>query len=511
MSPTSASSVPVSTVQSPVGIAWPRLLLAFAFLLFIFQELPYFQTRWIEDESSYADAALTFSREGRIHMSMYPPTDVGSVVDVRPPAMSMALGGVFKVLGLGVWQARLLGFLGGLAAILATYLLGVYLGSEWLGALAALLAATDSMLFVAGRTTRPETVVAFLNVLTALLFLSAMRRNSWLTALVAGLVAGLSINFHINGAIAPITMGLWALYEYGFKVWQKPVAWAFAITVAVCITPYVWWITSDDVHHRAYLDMQSLGTQVPFSKFHGEVMRFSEFIGAGNFKLPLPVAIPVRAPIAMLIIAGLVVLFVRNRRLFWYLTLFLVAHMGWWYYLANKNVRYTAVAAPLFGLIVAGAAISLASTRKYRWIAVTALIVYAVIGIGGNVYVNNRFRDADYVTLTAQLRQAVPAGTTVYGANTFWLALYDRRYYSYDRSLFDYTVANLKPQYLILYDRVMMHGSGMGVDNFGEVRTKATAFVQSHGEKVAVIPSRFYGDLEIYRVTDGTGAASVSK
>jgi 4-amino-4-deoxy-L-arabinose transferase-like glycosyltransferase len=490
-------------------IVSPRILLAFACLFFILQEFPYFQTRWIEDESSYADAALTFAREGRIHMSMYPPTDVGSIVDVRPPAMSITLGGMYKAVGLGVWQSRLLGFLSAIAAILVTYLLGAYLGSEWIGAIAALLLATDSMLFVAGRTTRPEGVEAFLNVLTALLFLVAMRRNSWLIALAAGLVAGLSMNFHINGAIAPITMGLWALYEYGVNVWRKPVAWAFAITVAACIAPYLLWINADELHHRAYVDMQSLGTQVPFTKFHGEVMRFSEFIGVGNLKM-LPVAIPVRAPIAILIIAGLVVLYIRNRRLFWYLALCLSAHLGWWYYLANKNVRYTAVAAPLFGLIVAGAAISFASTPKRRWISAAACILYGVIGIAGNLYLVNRFKDADYVTLTAQLRQAIPAGATTYGANTFWLALYDRRYYSYDRAAFDYTMANLKPQYLILYDRVMMHGSGLG-DNFEEVRTKAAAFVQTHGEKVAAIPSKFYGDLEIYRVIDGATPSSLPK
>ena len=47
----------------------PRILVALACLLFILQELPWFQTRWIEDESSYSDAAWTFSREGRIRMS----------------------------------------------------------------------------------------------------------------------------------------------------------------------------------------------------------------------------------------------------------------------------------------------------------------------------------------------------------------------------------------------------------------------------------------------------------
>jgi 4-amino-4-deoxy-L-arabinose transferase-like glycosyltransferase len=511
MGSVNANSVLISNDGPRRVILSPRMLLAVACLLFCFQQLPYFQSRWIEDESSYSDAAWTFAHDGRIHMSMFPPTDVASVADVRPPAMAIALGGMFRIVGLGVWQARLLPLLGALAAILVTYLLGAYLAGEWVGAVGALLVATDSLLFVAGRTTRPEGVEAFLNTLAALLFMVAMRRDSWMAALAAGLVAGLSINFHINGAIAPIAMALWAIYEYGLKVWRKPVAWTFAFTAALCIVPYVLWINMDALHHRAYVEMRTLGTEIPFSKFHGEIMRYSDFIGIGSSKLPLPIQVPVRAPVAMLIVASLGVLYVRNRRLFWYLGLFLAAHMGWWYYLANKNVRYTAVAAPLFALIVAAGCMSLASTPKHRKIVAALCLLYGAIGIAGNAYLVNRFKNADYVAVTAQLRQAVPEGATVYGANTFWLALHDRRYYSYDRSGFDYAIANLKPQYLILYDRVMMHGSGLGADDFGAVRTKAAAFVQAHGEKVTDISNQFYGDLAIYRVIDAADVSSQPK
>ncbi len=429
-------------------------------------------------------------------MSMYPPIDVGSVVDVRPPAMPIVLGSFFKVFSLGIWQARLLPFLGALGAVFVTYLLGSYLLGEWVGAVASLLVATDSMLFVAGRTARPEGVVAFLGTLTALLFIRAIRQDSWTIALAAGLVAGISMNFHINGAIAPIAMGLWALYEYGWKVWQKPVAWAFAVTVALCIVPYVVWMNVDDLHRRAYSEMRALATTLPYSHFHGEVMRYSDFIGFGSIRLR-PVAIPARAPIAIFILGSLGILYARNRRLCWYLALFLVAHMGAWYYLANKNVRYTAIAAPLFALIVVAGCLSFATTPKRRQIAVGVCLVYGLIGLVGNLYLVKRFRNADYVTLTAQLQRAIPPGSTAFGAHTFWLALHDRRYYSFDRSPFDYTIANLKPEYLILYDRVFLTGSEYE-DNL--LRDQFTSYVKNNAKKIAVIPSEFYGNLEIYRV-----------
>jgi hypothetical protein len=176
--------------------------------------------------------------------------------------------------------------------------------------------------------------------------------------------------------------------------------------------------------------------------------------------------------------------------------------MGWWLYLANKTVRYTAVTAPVFGLIVATAAVSFSTSTKRRRLAVAACLLYAANQIAGNAFLVWRFRHADYSRVGAELRHAIPAGATVYGANTFWLALHDRRYYSYDRSPFDYAITKLKPAYLILYDRVMLGGSGFGADDFGEVRTKAVEFVRTHGEKTAAISNAFYGNLEIYEVYD---------
>ena len=63
------------------------------------------------------------------------------------------------------------------------------------------------------------------------------------------------MNFHVNGSIAPLTMGLWALYEYRIQVWRKPVAWAFAIVVILFSVPYLLWVNQDplrfDIDRRA--------------------------------------------------------------------------------------------------------------------------------------------------------------------------------------------------------------------------------------------------------------------
>jgi hypothetical protein len=329
-----------------------------------------------------------------------------------------------------------------------------------------------------------------------------MRRNSRLSALAAGVVSGIAINFHINGVIAPLAMALWALYEYRLNIWRQSVCWCFAVPVVALAVPYVVWVSADPVHLRAYREMQALGTvmqQAP-SRVQGELVRMRDFLGMANQKLNLPIAVPARAPVAILIVIGVAVLYARNRRLFAYIGILLIACLGWWFYLANKSVRSTAVGAPVFAIVVAAAAVLFSTTPRRRQAAILACLIYAVDQIAGNLYLVYRFRSADYVGLTAQLRNTIPPQESVYGASTFWLALYDRRYTSYDRAPFEYTMANLKPRFLILNDRVLLHGSGFGADDFADVRVKANAFVHDHADKTAVLSSPFYGDLEIYKV-----------
>ena len=106
------------------------------------------------------------------------------------------------------------------------------LASPSVGVVAALLVATDNMLFVAARTARPEGIVTGLNAVAFLLFWAAIKRASKTAAAAAGGVAGLAMNFHINGAIAPIGIGLWVLYEYRAAVWLKAVVWIFVLAVS---------------------------------------------------------------------------------------------------------------------------------------------------------------------------------------------------------------------------------------------------------------------------------------
>src|ERR1051325_8038998 len=134
-------------------------------------------------------------------------------------------------------------------------------------------------------------------------------------------------------------MGAWALYEYRVNIWRKAVPWAFAAVVLASVLPFVLWAMSDEAHRRAYAEVTGVATTIEHaSRLQGELVRYSDFAGVGNQKLPLPVRIPVRGHIVLSIIAALGVLYVRSRRVFWHLFLLIIVLMVWGYFVCDQRV-----------------------------------------------------------------------------------------------------------------------------------------------------------------------------
>jgi hypothetical protein len=215
------------------------------------------------------------------------------------------------------------------------------------------------------------------------------------------------------------------------------------------------------------------------------------------------VKIPVRAHIAIAIVVSAIILWRFNRTATLDLAVFAVVNIVWLSFLVNKTARYFAISAPLFALALALAGVYL--IRRASWPRTTAWALALVFGsqLAGNAVILYTFRTADYRKVTDQLRTAIPPEGSVWGITTFWLALNDHRYYSYDRTPLDYAIATLKPDYLILNDRVMLHGIGYGTDDFKDMRERANAFAKRSAILFAKAPDPFYGPLEIYRVCYG--------
>lgn len=474
-------------------------------LLFLAQQLPLFQHRWVEDESWQSIPAYALITEGRIRNPTFADTDDEFAVAVKPPAHTLVLAPIFKLFGVGVAQARLPSLLAGLGVVVFTFLLGRELAGPTAGIVSAWLVTADNSLFVAGRTARPEVFSALCAVLAALLVLRPQAARRVVPALGGGLIVGVAMMFHPNGmATAVATGGLLAM-QSGRQFWRDKRLWACVAGVALVVAAFLVWSHSSPAHSEAFARTYSRGENVPLlTKIQSETSRYADFLGVGNLRLNFPVPIPVRAHIVAAIVVAFVVLAWKQRRTFAVLAMLSVPYLLWWMYLPNKSARYFAVVAPFFALALAAAACAFAAERKWRVRAIAACVIVGLSQLAGNLFLLYKSRPASYVVVERELRQLIPPGSSVYGAITFWVALHDRAYYSYERMPFEYAIAKRRPEYLILNDRVMVKGMGWGLDDWGKLRTTANAFAREHGELAGRVSNPFYGDLEIYRVKYGS-------
>jgi 4-amino-4-deoxy-L-arabinose transferase-like glycosyltransferase len=494
------SGLPGSGLSVSRKLATLWMLLVACALLAV-QALPYFQYRWVEDESWYSMPAVSLLRTGELRNPAMPATELESQVDTRPPLMPWSLAVAFRVLGFRVAAARLGEFLAAMLTLLVVYAIGRELGNSLAGLIAALFVASDNFLVLAARTARPEAWVMLCAACAFLLILRSHSRDSWEIALAAGFVAGSACLFHPLGLAWFFGLSLLLLFQERRGILRSPRAYAFVVAFALSLLPFVIWLFSSPQHIAAarYLYGQSSGGTLMLV-LAKEKLRILDFLGVSNQRLRLPFPLPLRLHIALAIAAAFIVLLRRKPRVFWPLAILVTTCLIWLLKLPNPTARYYAVAAPLFGLAVGFAVTALAGTRWHAAaVAVCALCI--VSQVGGTVLLLFQARHADYPTLTAELRAAIPAGHSCYAAMTFQFALFDRECHCYDRTPFSYTAEVQKPEYMILGDRVMMNGSGLGDDNFEDLRKQAFAFVERVGYLSARIEDPFYGDLRVYRIT----------
>jgi hypothetical protein len=227
----------------------------------------------------------------------------------------------------------------------------------------------------------------------------------------------------------------------------------------------------------------------------------------GSTRVNLPLHVPTRLHIALALLLSAFVLFRYDRELFKTILCLIVPAMFWWAYERNLTPRYMATGSPYLALLLAGAVVALWNFKP-RWrkaVGVCAALLL-LSQVAGNYLLIYLYRQADYSAVTRQLRAVIPADAHVFGALTFWMSLNDMPYYSWNRTSVKYAVEH-GSNYLILNDRVLLHGSGQGTDDWIERRTEAADFVRDHATLIGHVNNAFYGDLEIYRINAPVAAS----
>lgn len=458
------------------------------------------RTRWVEDENWLGNGSWTLVQEGRLRMPIF-PADPRYEADVSIPVHHAGMAAAFRVFGLGVAQARATSALAGIATLVAVFFLGLELGGPYCALFAGWLLAGDTFLVIASRTARPEAYSVAFCWLALLLYLRAIRAESGRLALLSGLTLGVASVNHPLALPFVLAIGIFLLSRYGWDVWRRAPAWCFSLGVLVPVALYAVWCFSDAAHIACFKNVYLARAGDPMlARIVGEPSRWADFIGLGSQRVATGLRVPVRLHVAVFLIAAFWYLFRQRRSLFAPAATLLALNLLWWVYLVNKGPRYIVMLSPLFALVL-GWVISQSRGTSWRKLALAVFALVMATQLASNAYWIYKYRHVDYPVLAGRLRSVIPAHASAYGATTFWLALHDRTYYAYDRTPWDFALQKLKPEYLILNDRVMVHGSGQGSDDFASLRSNLTDFVRAHGTIAGRVPDDFYGDLEIYRVT----------
>jgi hypothetical protein len=470
--------------------------------------------------------------------------------------------GIFRLFGVGVFQARLTSLVWGGLLLLVVYWLGRRYWSRSVGLAATTLLAVSNPFMIGTHTLRPDVEVVTM-VLGALLLaersldtapaargLDARRRRSLVWAFAAGLVLGLIVDTHPNGVAFFPLVGLVYPLRQGWRVFlRRTEVWAFAAGIVAAALYYLavrfvpdpvgfmtalgYWVGVD----KAPPALRSAGG--PLAKLGGmltsELLRYWDYFGEEPLELAvvalgllggLWMAVRGSYP-ARLILLGLgfafvfFVIAVSSKSKF-YMLLTFPLYMLLLARVLERIADWIGRLAPsptLFALQDSGQSISQSPPpplpRKGEgaggWgLAVLALMVIGVMvwpfKLDDRVWENyiraRRYREGqEYLQLTSRLNELAGPGARILAPPVYWIGLQDHPYsdiYVYERVERQFGMT--PAQFL---DEVRPDFVITDAKIATERRVERLLYneLDSRAKYELVVRHKTYGDVAVYRLT----------
>ena len=363
------------------------------------------------------------------------------------PLFPLMQAGLFKLIGVGVFEMRLLAVLFGLALIFVVFLVGSHIADWRVGALSVVLMtalrispggdSTGILLLDRARINRYDIAVPVFGLLAFWAFVRARgtRHHSWYFA--TGLLTGLASLSHLFGVFwLPLFLALSLAARSG----GVPRTRAAVLVLSGFALPWLPWLVyiasgwSDFVGQMRFVSER-------LEIFNPSFYRSNALHGGGPISVDwfvtvirdLPLARPgawtviVGIPIAVLVIAWTTR---RDRdrygtaRMF---ALFSLAQLLMFVALLRvKTINYMIGLWPLAALMLAWLGIWLWDRRKSS-VRVVILMLFALILGEGTLRIVHAAaaarRAATYEQYTSQIARCIPAGSRVIGLQHYWLGL----------------------------------------------------------------------------------------
>jgi 4-amino-4-deoxy-L-arabinose transferase-like glycosyltransferase len=219
------------------------------------------------------------------------------------PLYMLFMGAVYRVLGAGIWQARLLSVSSGLAAVLLTFALGRTLHNWPVGLLAAaVLCSLQLSLFMAGsgvpfldiaRVVRYDIMVPVWGLMASLCFIWAHERGRSWAYLSCGVCIGLAALSNAYGVLFLPVLGLCLLWADGLGALRSRPLYLLLLGCLLAGVPWALYIARDPAGFVGQMTIQSSRNRFDFFNpafyWHNlldERHRYASWVGA-HFSRPV--------------------------------------------------------------------------------------------------------------------------------------------------------------------------------------------------------------------------------
>jgi 4-amino-4-deoxy-L-arabinose transferase-like glycosyltransferase len=453
------------------------------------------------------------------------------------PLMSLLEGANTRLLGMGLFQWRLLAAMAGVLTLALTFRVGRWLvgvraallaltllvGWQWAHAEPTQMTRTGIPLMDVARIVRHDILVAPLGLAAWWAFLRQRRTGRWPYALLAGVLTGLAGLAHVYGLFWAAAFLLCLLVE-GF--WRRRAEWrtglwiltgtlACWLPVAAFIWPYPADFAAQSIQSRGRFEL--LSPRFYLDNVLSEVHRYS-------FGWHQPGAL--LSPGAWVLLLGLPAAWLglawqaagrKDGRALWLAAPALVLPLLLAVLIKPKTYNYLVAVAPVFALLLAWGVTQLVSAapRAGRILVVAGVAVLLAQGtaslVRATVVGAAEARPADTYT---QLRALIPPGARVIGHQQYWPGLYDRTFRSFGVAFmlagpdmnptpvsFRQALEQTQPEY-VLIDPVMraVFEDWSSAEAASNTR-QFWAFMDAHrAQLVTTITSGAETPLEVYRL-----------
>ena len=435
------------------------------------------------------------------------------------PLHPLLLAGVFKVLGVGLAQARLETVLLSAVTLVLTFTLGARLFNAWVGAIAVALLVlvrwtgltyvqpTGIPLVDFARVARYDPLVPAIGLGAFHVYLSVRQSAPSWPYLIAGAIAGLAGLAHLYGLFWVPALVLLAVWDGR----RQALAWLVAGAVLPWL-PYGAYVLSDLPDWRGQTAIYASRFEVLNAAWYIQNI-VQEYHRYGPGLGPIGVMWLARPGFWLALLGLPLSLLVLGRRALRggdaaaraILVPALLFPMLFAVFITLKLVNYTLIELPMFALAL-GWGVSTAWSREWSRPVLGAIAV-AVLIEGGVALSRLEQPASPYPVFAAQIRQYLPPGARVLGLHTYWFGLEDFDYRSFlvplnlaDEVLpLDQALARVAPDVVMLDQRMRAYFDEPSV---AADHDRFYSWLAQHDAQVlGRIDDPTYGLMEVYRVS----------